>query len=62
MSEDKRPDPEIAKQALEEAKNRREKLDETHARLKEEKEYKGRGGPDPVRYGDWESKGRAYDF
>ena len=22
----------------------------------------GRGGPDPVRYGDWESKGIAIDF
>lgn len=26
------------------------------------KEYGGRSGPDPVRYGDWESKGRCVDF
>jgi len=26
------------------------------------KEHGGRTGPDPVRYGDWESKGRCIDF
>ncbi len=26
------------------------------------KEINGRGGPDPVRYGDWEVKGIASDF
>lgn len=26
------------------------------------KELDGRGGPDPVRYGDWEVKGVASDF
>ncbi len=25
-------------------------------------ERNGRGGPEPVRYGDWEVKGIAYDF
>jgi hypothetical protein len=25
-------------------------------------EVEGRGGPDPVRYGDWEVKGLASDF
>lgn len=25
-------------------------------------EHGGRGGPDPVRYGDWEKKGIAIDF
>ena len=25
-------------------------------------EVGGRGGPDPVRYGDWEIGGRAVDF
>lgn len=25
-------------------------------------EVGGRGGPDPVRYGDWEIKGKAVDF
>ena len=27
-----------------------------------EKEVGGRGGPDPVRYGDWEKGGIAGDF
>ncbi|WP_426165996.1 DUF1674 domain-containing protein [Sandarakinorhabdus sp. DWP1-3-1] len=27
-----------------------------------EKEVGGRGGPDPVRYGDWEKGGIAVDF
>ncbi|GGI81739.1 hypothetical protein GCM10007973_17690 [Polymorphobacter multimanifer] len=27
-----------------------------------EKEIGGRGGPDPVRYGDWEKGGIAVDF
>lgn len=26
------------------------------------KEYGGRSGPDPVRYGDWEKNGRCIDF
>ncbi|SMH46124.1 DUF1674 domain-containing protein [Maritimibacter sp. HL-12] len=26
------------------------------------KEYGGRDGPEPVRYGDWEKKGLAIDF
>ena len=26
------------------------------------RELNGRGGPDPVRYGDWEVKGLASDF
>lgn len=26
------------------------------------KEYQGRKGPEPTRYGDWESKGIASDF
>lgn len=26
------------------------------------KEYGGRKGPDPVRYGDWEKNGRCIDF
>lgn len=27
-----------------------------------EPEYGGRGGLDPVRYGDWEKNGRCIDF
>jgi len=26
------------------------------------KEYGGRDGPDPTRYGDWEKDGRCIDF
>ena len=26
------------------------------------REIGGRGGPDPVRYGDWEKNGRCIDF
>ncbi|MCH2189956.1 MAG: DUF1674 domain-containing protein [Gammaproteobacteria bacterium] len=29
---------------------------------KETKEIGGPKGPEPTRYGDWESKGRCYDF
>ncbi len=28
----------------------------------EQREIGGRGGPDPVRYGDWEKGGIAVDF
>ena len=45
----------IAKQALAEAQAR--KLGETLA-----KELNGPKGPEPTRYGDWEIKGRCYDF
>jgi hypothetical protein len=27
-----------------------------------EKEFGGREGPDPTRYGDWEKAGRCIDF
>jgi len=56
----KKPNPEIAKQALEEAKSRRAKIDEAAA--KAPKEVNGKEGPDPARYGDWENKGIASDF
>ena len=49
-----------AQRALAEAAERRAKAygqDEAEAR-----EIDGRKGPEPVRYGDWESKGIAYDF
>lgn len=47
-----------AARALAEAADRRKT-----ARAKDaQKEVGGRGGPDPVRYGDWEAKGIAHDF
>ncbi|HUI19531.1 MAG TPA: DUF1674 domain-containing protein [Methylocella sp.] len=49
-----------AKRALAEAEERRRVATSTpHAGVPE---VKGRNGPDPVRYGDWEVKGIASDF
>jgi hypothetical protein len=49
-----------AERALAEAAARRAEID---ARAKAmPKEHGGRAGPEPVRYGDWESKGIASDF
>ncbi len=49
---------EAAKRALAEAEERRRQArDEPRPR-----EFNGRGGPDPARYGDWEVKGHAVDF
>lgn len=52
--------PEAAKRALAEADERRKIADAQ--REKEAKEYGGRGGADPSRFGDWEIDGRAIDF
>jgi len=49
-----------AKRALAEAAERREAAKEAEA--KRRKEIGGRGGPDPVRYGDWEKGGICWDF
>jgi len=46
-----------ARRALAEAEARRANIAPARAR-----EFRGRGGPDPVRYGDWEVKGLATDF
>ena len=51
-----------ARRALEEAAARRVELDEKAAGLNGRRELQGRGGPDPVRYEDWEIKGRTVDF
>lgn len=53
-----RPLSDAAKRALAEAAERRRTASE-EARPRE---FNGRSGPDPVRYGDWEMKGRAVDF
>ncbi len=50
--------PDAAKRALAEAEERRKKAKE----LDLPTELGGRKGPEPVRYGDWEKKGIAYDF
>jgi hypothetical protein len=49
-----------AKRALAEAKARREACLAFEAALP--REIGGRGGLEPVRYGDWEVKGLASDF
>mgnify|MGYP001358774342 CR=1 FL=1 len=49
-----------AKQALEEANKRR--IDKNDRLEKRPTEFKGRGGLEPTRFGDWEVKGIASDF
>jgi hypothetical protein len=49
--------PQAAQRALAEAEARRAETKPTAPR-----ELNGRGGLDPVRYGDWEVKGLASDF
>jgi len=49
-----------AARALAEADARRRQAEAAKAR--QATEIGGRGGPDPVRYGDWEVKGIASDF
>ncbi len=48
---------EAARRALAEAEARR-----ANAVAERPRELRGRDGPDPVRYGDWEVKGIATDF
>lgn len=55
---DKRDLPPEAIRALAEAEERRKK----QKPLDLPKEYGGRDGPEPVRYGDYEKKGIAVDF
>ncbi len=49
-----------AERALAEAAERRAAIDAVAAQLP--KEVNGRGGKEPVRYGDWEVGGIASDF
>jgi len=58
MSDEKRPDPAIAERALEEAAARKK----AQAALDLPLEKGGRGGAEPIRYGDWEKNGLAIDF
>lgn len=51
--------PPAAQRALQEAEERRRLAAEAAA---QPKELQGRGGLEPVRYGDWEIKGIACDF
>lgn len=53
---------EAARRALAEAQARREAIDAQAAAIAAAPEKDGRGGLEPVRYGDWEVKGLASDF
>jgi hypothetical protein len=54
-----KPLSDVAKRALAEAEARRQAAE---AKAAAPREDGGRGGLDPVRYGDWEIKGMACDF
>ncbi len=56
----RKPLPAAALRALAEAEARRREIDARAASLP--RENGGRGGLEPVRYGDWEVKGIASDF
>jgi hypothetical protein len=58
--EARKPLPPAARRALAEAEARRQAARETEAA--QPREIGGRGGKEPVRYGDWEVKGLASDF
>ena len=52
-----------ARRALAEAEKRRAEQDaDARKAVQQPKEFDGVDGPEPVRYGDWENKGRASDF
>lgn len=51
-----------AQRALAEAAARRAAIDARAAEIAARPERDGRGGLEPVRYEDWEIKGRAVDF
>ncbi len=53
--------PPEAERALAEAAERR-RLAEAREKEAPPAELHGAAGPEPVRYGDWERKGRAIDF
>ena len=55
-----KPLSEAARRALAEAEARR-RAAEANAKPKA-KEFQGPKGPEPTRYGDWETKGLASDF
>ena len=64
-SSPKKPISPAAERALAEAAARRAERDRAAGQQPQEKqphESHGRGGLDPVRYGDWEVKGIATDF
>ena len=57
-----KPLPEAARRALDEAAERRRQRDAQARSNPVPREFNGRDGPEPVRYGDWEKDGIAVDF
>lgn len=51
-----------ARRALAEAEARRQAYEKAAREAAPQKEIDGRGGLEPVRYGDWEIKGLTSDF
>lgn len=62
LDPERRDLPPAAQRALTEAAARRAEIDARAAAIACQPERDGRGGLDPVRYTDWEIKGRAVDF
>lgn len=60
QADNRKPLPPAAQRALAEAAERRRAIDAATAMAPKEKG--GRGGLEPVRYGDWEIKGLTSDF
>jgi hypothetical protein len=58
----RKPLPPAAQRALAEAEARRAAYEAQEKALAQTREIAGRGGRDPVRYGDWDVKGLASDF
>lgn len=56
-----KPLPPAAQRALAEAEERRIKAAQEKT-VEPPKEFQGPKGPEPTRYGDWETKGIASDF
>jgi hypothetical protein len=54
--------PPAATRALAEARERDLQARDLQAKERRPREVNGRGGLDPIRYGDWEVKGVASDF
>ena len=57
-----KPLPPAAQRALAEAAERRAQAEREAANRTAPKELDGPKGPEPTRYGDWETKGIASDF
>lgn len=54
--------PALDKDAVDTSDKKRSEFETIAQSEAKPKEYGGRSGPDPVRYGDWESRGRCVDF